>query len=184
MDDESILTLYHRREPAALTETASKYGRLCSCIAGHILGNPQDAEECVNDSLLRLWQRIPPDSPDSLGSYLSRILRNLCLDRLRQQGALKRGGAAVTVCLDELEQVVGRGDAESGLLAQELGRAVDHFLRTQSEEARGVFLRRYYFFDERSEIAARYGISAAKVSVILSRTRKRLRNYLKQEGLL
>jgi RNA polymerase sigma-70 factor (ECF subfamily) len=184
MTDQTIIALYNKRDQQALEETEKAYGGLCRNLARRILRDPQDAEECVNDSLLRLWQRIPPDSPDSLGSYLSRILRNLCLDRLRQQGALKRGGAAVTVCLDELEQVVGRGDAESGLLAQELGRAVDHFLRTQSEEARGVFLRRYYFFDERSEIAARYGISAAKVSVILSRTRKRLRNYLKQEGLL
>ena len=36
----------------------------------------------------------------------------------------------------------------------------------------------------RAEIAARYEISAAQVSVLLSRTRKRLRAYLKEEGLL
>ena len=90
----------------------------------------------------------------------------------------------MTLSLDELEQVTGRGGVESGVLAQELGQAVDRFLRTQPETARNVFLRRYYFLDERTEIAARFGISAAQVSVILSRTRKRLRNYLKEEGLL
>ena len=61
---------------------------------------------------------------------------------------------------------------------------LDRFLRTQSEEARNVFLRRYFYFDTRSEIAARYEISAARVSVILSRTRKRLRAFLQEENLL
>ena len=70
------------------------------------------------------------------------------------------------------------------MAAAELGRAVDRFLRTQSETARNIFLRRYYFFDSRLEIAARYEITAAQVSVVLSRTRKRLRSYLKEEGLL
>lgn len=182
--DEEIISLYWRRDERALAETERAYGSRCLTLAKRILRNQEDAEECVSDSYLRVWQRIPPERPDNLGGYLTRILRNLCLDRLRQQGAAKRGGRAVTVSLDELSGVTGRDSPESGLLAQELGKAVDRFLRTQSEEARGVFLRRYYYFDTRSEIAARYEISAAQVSVLLSRTRKRLRNYLKKEGLL
>ena len=184
LEDEQIIALYWARDQRAIEETDRAYGTLCRGLSRRILKNREDADECVNDSYLRLWQRIPPEYPDSLGSYLTRILRNLCLDRLRQQGAAKRGGRAVTVSLDELASVTGRGDAESGLMAQELGRAVDRFLRTQSEEARNVFLRRYFYFDTRSEIAARYEISAARVSVILSRTRKRLRAFLQEENLL
>lgn len=184
MEDKQIVDLYLARDERAIAETDRAYGSLCRGLSRRILKNAEDAEECVNDGYLRLWQRIPPERPASLGSYLTRIVRNLCLDRLRQQGAVKRGGSAVTVSLDELAQVTGRGSVESGLLAQELGRAVDRFLRTQSDTAREVFLRRYYYFDARSEIAARCGISAAQVSVLLSRTRKRLRHYLKEEGLL
>jgi RNA polymerase sigma-70 factor (ECF subfamily) len=182
--DKEIVALYWARDERALEETERAYGSLCRGLARRILKNSEDAEECVSDAWMRLWERIPPETPDSLGSYLTRILRNLCLDRLRQQGAAKRGGRAVTVSLDELAKVTGRDDAESGLLAQELGKAVDCFLRTQSEEARNIFLRRYYCFDTRTEIAERYGISAAQVSVSLSRTRKRLRTYLQKEGLL
>lgn len=184
MQDEQIIALYWARDEQAIAETDRAYGSLCRGLSRRILKNPEDAEECVNDGYFRLWQRLPPERPASLGSYLSRIVRNLSLDRLRQQGAAKRGGSAVTVSLDELEQVTGRGDVESQVAAQELGRAVDKFLRTQSEQARSVFLRRYYFFDTRSEIAERYEITAAQVSVLLSRTRKRLKNYLKEEGLL
>lgn len=184
MTDEQIIELYWARDQRAVDETERAYGGLCRTLSRRILRSPEDAEECVNDGYLRLWQRLPPERPAALGSYLARIVRNLSLDRLRQQGATKRGGSAVTVSLEELTQVTGRGDVESHLAAQELGRAVDRFLRTQSEQSRCVFLRRYYFMDSRSEIAERYEISAAQVSVLLSRTRKRLRAYLKKEGLL
>ena len=184
MLDEEIIALYWQRDERALAETERAYGSLCRGLARRILKNPEDAEECVNDAWLRLWNRIPPEYPDSLGGYLTRTLRNLCVDRLRREGAAKRGGRAVTLSLEELGAVSGRGNAESGLLAEELGRSVGAFLRTQSELARNVFLRRYYYFDTRSEIARRYEISAAQVSVLLSRTRKRLRTYLQKEGLL
>ena len=184
MLDEEIVALYWARDERALAETERTYGSLCRGLARRILKNAEDAEECVSDAWLRLWDRIPPERPDSLGGYLTRILRNLCLDRLRREDAVKRGGRAVTVSLEELSSVTGRGDVESGLLAEELGQAVGRFLRTQSELARNVFLRRYYYFDTRAEIARRYEISAAQVSVLLSRTRKRLRSYLQKEGLL
>ena len=184
MDDGDIIDLYWGRDQQAIAETDRAYGARCRSLARRLLRSPEDAEECVNDCYLRLWLRIPPERPGNLGGYLTRVLRNLCLDRLRRQGADKRGGRAVTLSLHELDGVTGRGNAESGLMAQELGRAVGSFLRTQSELARNVFLRRYYFFDERAEIAARYEISAAQVSVLLSRTRKRLRAYLMKEGLL
>lgn len=184
LQDEQIIELFWARDQQALAETDRAYGSLCRGLARRILRSPEDAEECVNDGYLRLWNRIPPERPDSLGSYLTRTVRNLCVDRLRQSGAAKRGGKAVTVSLDELEQVTGRNDLESGLMAAEIGRAVDRFLRTQPEQARNIFLRRYYFLDSRSEIAARYGISAARVSVVLSRIRRRLRDYLMKEGLL
>lgn len=184
MQDEQIIELFWARDQRALAETERSYGPACRTLARRILRSREDAEECVSDAWFRLWQRIPPERPDNFGGFLHRIVRNLCLDRLRREEAAKRGGRAVTVSLDELTQVTGRGSVESGLLAQELGRAVDRFLRTQSDRARNVFLRRYYFFDTRTEIAARYGISVAQVSVLLSRTRKRLHNFLAKEGLL
>ena len=184
MNDEQIIELYRQRNPDAIAQTDAVYGAMCRGLSNRILKNREDAEECVNDSYLRLWEQIPPEQPRALGAFLSRILRNLCLDRLRELGAGKRGGGAVTVALDELQGVCGPGDAEQQLTAKELGRAVEKFLRTQPDRSRNVFLRRYFYFESRGEIADRYAVSTAQVSVILSRTRKKLRTYLKQEGLL
>ncbi len=184
MHDEEIISLYRKRDPDAIARTEEAYGTACRALAGRILRAREDAEECVNDSYYRLWDSIPPERPQSLAAYLSKVLRNLCLDRLREQNALKRGGNDLTLALDELENVCGSSDVESSLSAKELGKAVDSFLRTQPQRNRNVFLRRYFYFETRAEIAQRYGISQAQVSVILSRVRKKLRAYLIKEGLL
>ncbi len=184
MDDRAIIELFWQRNQDAIAQTDLVYGTMCRALSRRIVRSSEDAEECVNDSYFRLWARIPPERPQSLSAFLARIVRNISLDRLRELGAAKRGGGAVTAALDELRDVSGPDDAQSFLLAKELGQAVDRFLRSQPERSRNVFLRRYFYFESRSEIAERYGMAVTQVSVTLSRTRKKLRSYLKQEGLL
>ena len=184
MQDSEIVELFWQRDQDAIVQTDLAYGTMCRALSRRIVRTSEDAEECVNDSYYRLWERIPPERPQSLSAFLARIVRNVSLDRLRELGAAKRGGGAVAVALDELGSLCGPDDAESLLAAKELGQALDRFLRTQPDRSRNVFLRRYFYFESRLEIAERYGLGAAQVSVILSRTRNRLRKYLKQEGLL
>jgi RNA polymerase sigma-70 factor (ECF subfamily) len=46
-----------------------------------------------------------------------------------------------------------------------------------------VFLRRYWYADEVACIAADYGISEGHVSVLLYRTRKKLKEFLEKEDI-
>lgn len=184
MTDEQIVALFFARDEDAIRQTDRQYGAYCRALSRRITANGEDAEECVNDGYLALWQRIPPERPKALLPYLARIVRNLSLDRLRGAQAQKRGGRALTASLDELRQVAGRNDPERAVSAAELSAAIERFLRTLPELHCSVFLRRYFYFEDRAEIAARYGISAAAVSVSLSRTRKKLAEYLKKEGWL
>ena len=62
MEDKLIVALYHGRDPRAVTESQSKYGSLCRSIALRLLG-PEDAEECLNDTWLAAWDRMPPEAP-------------------------------------------------------------------------------------------------------------------------
>lgn len=52
MDDAEIVRLYWDRNEQALDATADKYGSYCTAIAKNILGNQEDAEECVNDTYI------------------------------------------------------------------------------------------------------------------------------------
>ena len=82
MEDTKIIELFFSRSEEAITETASKYGKLCFSISGNILGNNEDSEECVNDTYLALWNCIPPQRPSNLWLlsaklFVTYLLRNL-----------------------------------------------------------------------------------------------------------
>ena len=55
MNDKDIIQLYLNRDQRALSATAKKYGKYCTSIAKNILGNNEDAEECINDTYLSTW---------------------------------------------------------------------------------------------------------------------------------
>lgn len=182
MDDRQIILLFQERRPEAIEQTKERYGELCRSIAGKLLQNPQDAEECVNDTYLALWDAIPPASPSPLSAFAAKITRNLALKRLEQLSAAKRSAEA-TLSFEELSECLSAPDEmESRMEAKALRQAIANFLEAQDRESRCVFLRRYFFFDSVREIAQRYGMSQSKVKSRLMRTRNKLKIYLIQEG--
>lgn len=182
MEDDKIIALYFDRDEQAIRETDIKYGRLCHNVAQNILNDPEDSEECVNDTYLSAWNAIPPTRPTRFMAFLCKIVRNLSLKRLDYNLARKRN-AGVLVSLSELEAVLPDDRFAPGLEDAEIGRLISDFLRTEKQEARAVFIRRYYFFDSVSEIAKRYSFTESRVKTMLLRTRNRLRIYLQKEGV-
>jgi RNA polymerase sigma-70 factor (ECF subfamily) len=149
-------------------------------MAKNILSSHQDAEECVNDTYLAIWNVIPPKRPEPLAPFVYRTGRNIALNRLRANTALKR--SAYEVSLDELSGCIAGPDLWETVDARELGRQINAFLATISRENRVIFLRRYWFGDSVKDIAADLQLSENTVSVRLSRLRDKLRSYLSQEG--
>lgn len=181
MDDVQIVELYFERSERAIAETAAKYGRLCEGVAYKIIGIREDAEECVNDTYLNIWNSVPPKRPDNFRAFICRITRNLSLSRVKYYSAKKRDRGAL-VSFSELEGTLSEppffeDDGEA------LGKAMSDFLRTQSADARNVFMRRYWFLESIEDISKRYAFSQSKVKSLLFRTRERLKKYLEKEGI-
>lgn len=76
VNDTSIIALFQRRSEAALSELMRQYGRLLRQLARNILPTEEDAEECVNDAVLDVWNSIPPQQPRSLSAYACSLVRN------------------------------------------------------------------------------------------------------------
>lgn len=185
MQDEQIVALFLERSEAAVTQAQIKYKNLCTMIAGRILSDNRDAEECVNDAFLRVWNSIPPEKPRSLGAYLGRITRNLALDRYSYNHADKRNSDLLDA-FEELETCFPTAtatDIESSLLQQEFHTFINHFLRTQTSQNRIFFIRRYWYGESVREIATAFHVSEEKVKSSLFRTRNRLRQALEKEGI-
>ena len=184
MEDNRIIELYFSRSEDAIVETDRKYGGFCYSIAYNILFNREDSEESVSDTYLSAWNTIPPTRPGIFSFFLGKITRNLSLDRCKAKGAARRGGGQLPLALEELGDCLSGGDTpEDALTAAELGKAIDRFLRTLPDKDCCVFLRRYWYLDNVGDIARRYHMAEGSVKSSLFRTRKKLREYLQQEGV-
>lgn len=183
MQDGDIISLLWSRAEDAIAALAARFGRRLHQTARNILGQERDAEECVNDTYLALWNAIPPRRPEPLAPYVYRTGRNIALNRLRADTAQKRD-SGYDVSLDELAECVPGCSMEDALDAKLLGQAIDRFLDTQSSRTRRLFLRRYWFGDSVKDIAAAMGMQPNAVSVRLNRTRQELRAYLMKEGII
>ena len=184
MEDGAIVELYWQRSEEAIPETERKYGAYCQRIAYHVCGDHEDAEECVNDTWLRAWNRMPNERPGLLSAFLGAITRNLALDRWRARHSLKRGGGEVPLALDELAETLDSGlDTQKELEIKELNRGLRRLLDQLGKTERDVFLSRYWYVASIAEIAEKSGFTESKLKSMLHRTRKKLIRQLKEEGL-
>ncbi len=184
LDDSKIIALFNERSQKAIDELSEKYGKLCFKIAKNILGINEDAEECVNETLLALWNAIPPASPDPLSSYTFAVTRKQALKMYHKSHAKKRN-STYDAALDELENLFASSSSpENDLYLKEFAEGINSFLENETEENRVFFVRRYYFGDSVKDISGITGASPHLISVRLQRTREALKKYLEKEGLL
>ncbi len=182
MDDFRIIELYFERDEQAIKETDSKYGKLCHSIAYNILNNREDSEECVNDTYIGVWNAISPTRPNNLMAFICKIARNLSLKRLEFTKREKRS-ADIIISFEELAAVLPDERYAPNISDEDIGKVISEFLRNQKEDAKNVFIRRYYFFDSISDIANRYSFTESKVKNMLFYTRNKLKDYLTREGV-
>lgn len=184
MEDEKIIELFFARSEDAISALDEKYGAYCRTIAGNILKNSGDIEECLNDTYLKVWESVPPNSPEMLGAYAGRIARNLALNRIRYDSAEKRGSGAFEIALSEIEDCFpAENEAENLFDSLELTAAIEKFLCSQPKEKRNIFIRRYWYFYSVKDIAKAYGMSESKVKSMLFRMKNELRKALEKEGI-
>ena len=184
MNDEMTVKKFFDRDETAISDAKLKYESYCKSIAGNILRDSRDSEECVNDAFFSAWNSIPPNRPENLKAYLGKLTREKALDILRKNNAQKRIDADSLVPFDELEEITGGSSVEDSVTASELSRIISDFLFSLKEAERRVFVRRYWYCDSVSDICARYGYGKSKVLMMLKRTRDKLAQHLKKEGYL
>ncbi len=182
MSDEQLIQLYLDRDARALDETRTRYGAYCAAIAGRLLRDSRDVEECLNDCWLAVWNAIPPARPQHFKGWLAAIVRNRALaigqSNGRRPDMVDEAALELAACLPDLDGPAGAAEA------QELADTISRFLWTQSPAVRAAFVRRYWYADPVADVAQHMGWSLSKTKSILFRTRNRLWNILKKEGLI
>ncbi len=172
--------MFSQRSPEAADALQTQYGPYCRAIAGQLLRDDRDVEECLNDCWLAVWRAIPPAEPEHFRGWLAAIVRNRALAIGQANG---RRPETVEEAALELAVCLPQGDnAHGALSAKELGEAVSRFLYTQKPDRRAVFLRRYWYSQSVEQAAKAMGWSVSKTKSVLFRMRNSLWEYLSKEG--
>ena len=184
MKDTDILLLFDNRNENAIEELTRQYGARLYRAAKGILGSDEDAEECVNDACLKLWNSIPPAMPEHLGAYAETVVRNAAVDLLRSRNRKMEIPAETLVPADGEAELTDRAK-EVPELAED-GRIpglISAFLKGIDRDKRRLFVARYYYERSIAEISAKTGIPQGTVMSVLYRTRNELKEYLSAEGV-
>ncbi len=177
MNDADIIGLFWARSQTAITELAKKYDRLARSAAMNILHDRLDAEECMNDSYLGMWNSLPPEKPKILPAFFTAVTRNTALKLYRYRSASKR--SAIMEELTDFAAGYPSPEEEIDLAAD----VISDFLSGQDKQSRVLFMRRYYLGESVRDAAKAVGMTENHAGVRLSRMRARLRKMLEEEGI-
>ena len=185
LDDEQIIELYWSRDESAILHTDKKYRRFLYTIAYNLVHDRYDSEECLDDTYLAVWNRIPPDRPRVFPAFLSRIVRNIAVDRYRRTTTARRLPPELVDSLDELTRDIPVNETPADSLAfKEMLEVINSYLHTLSEEDLTIFVCRYYCSDPLEVVADMTGLHLRTVNRRLQKMRNALRLRLEKGGFL
>ncbi len=181
MEDQHIVELYWQRSEEAIAQTQCKYGSFCLGIAANLLGNGEDAKECVNETLFQAWNLIPPQRPEKLRPWLGRTVRNISISLWRKNHRQKRYNG-LDQALSELEDSIPSSvDIQREIEGAELGEQISRWLSRLSREERILFVRRYWYGVSLGALAEESGFPAKKLAQKMYRLRQSLKSFLEKE---
>lgn len=173
------------RDPAALREMIARHGPALHRIAFRMTGDAHEAEDIVQEAMLRLWDNGPaiaarhPQGSEAaarlrLGGWLHRVVSNLAIDRLRR--ARRVSGGEVPEEADDAplaDLLIEAGERDN--LARALVLALP-------ERHRAAIVLTYYEELPNAEAAEAMNMNIKAFESLLYRARAALRQALAAQG--
>ncbi|MBE6709350.1 MAG: sigma-70 family RNA polymerase sigma factor [Ruminococcaceae bacterium] len=170
--DDNIIKLLFDRKEEGLSMIQALYGKLIRSIAFNLYKSDTVAEECLNDTLLDVWNTIPPKNPDSLSAYVCTIARHRTIDRIRADMAQKRYTPDHSEYHTVYEELSFLDDVADGVVDKmEMRRIMGEFLDSLSSTNREIFISRFFDFESLDSIAIKMHMSKNTLGARLHRMR-------------
>ncbi|GAA3930840.1 sigma-70 family RNA polymerase sigma factor [Actinomadura viridis] len=146
--------------------------RLAS-LAYRLLGSAADAEDAVQDAFLR-WQAADRQRIEAPEAWLTRVVTNLCLDRLRSAQARRERSAGAWLPEPLLDGDPMLGPADTFEQRESVSLAVLTLMERLSPLERAVYVLREAFAHSHAEIAEILDITKSASQQHLHRARSRI----------
>lgn len=176
LSDEDLLTAYAAGDARAARDLIQRLAPRLLALARRMLADPVEAEDIVQESLLRLWQIAPRWEPGAAtpATWVYRVALNLATDRLRRRAGGRRG-----LALDEVDEPPDQSPAVlDRIIAADRMQALDLALARLPDRQRAAVVLRHIEGMSNPEIAAQLDIGVEAVESLTARGKRRLADLL------
>jgi RNA polymerase sigma-70 factor (ECF subfamily) len=175
--DDDLMRAAGAGDRAAFGKLVARHLQRMAGLAGRITGNRGDAEEIVQEAFLRTWLKAPTwlgredrAGGAAFGTWLGRVVVNLCLDRKRR---------AVPLPLEAAAEVADpKPDAFAAAAGSEIAARVAQAMAALPDRQRAAIALCHYEGLSNIEAAAMLDVSVGALESLLVRARKALRAAL------
>lgn len=176
--EKELVSAFKKGDTAALEKVITKFTPyVCTVVRNFSRGmlTEDDIDETTADVFIKLWQgkeRLDPHC--GLKPYISAISRNAVKNRFR----------ALRPPADDIEDIDTADDfnLEKSIELTEALKCLDKGLMTISADEREMFMRFYFYGEKTSDIALAMNTKDSTVRSKLTRTRAKLKEYLRERG--
>lgn len=172
--DEKLVELLSKKNEQAIDEIKKQYDPKINYIVKKIVTNPSDAEECISDVYMKIW-----DNSDSFkrekgkfSTWICIIARNTALNYIKRKDTsfteLDKCGLTTASAEDEAER---KNKAEK----------IMKTINLLSNEEKDLFYRKYYYLQSIAQISAEKGCTQRAIDGKLYRLRKKLQKKLGED---
>jgi RNA polymerase sigma-70 factor (ECF subfamily) len=153
-DDADLVRRLKVREPKAMNDLYDRYGRSMYSLILRIVRNPSTAEDLVQETFLRIWNRVQSFDAErgALGAWVLTVARNRAIDYLRSTDGRMQAGAME---LDQLERPGLFAKLDSAALAIDRVRRLKSAFEKLTPTQRQVIELTYYEGMSQTEMAER-----------------------------
>lgn len=142
-------------------------------VAYSMLGTEADARDAVQDLYIRLWNaRHNLDTVSSPLPYGIRVIRNICIDRIRLRSARGESQDVESVKENRLQELGIQAGADRVMIDREMLGILGRTMDSLPENQRKVMEMRFFRQLDYDEIVEKTGLSAINVRVLVNRARK------------
>ena len=170
-DDHRLMAEVATGNEQAFRALAGRHAAWALGLAGRLLGNPADAEDVVQEAMLRVWTNAPRWRPEAgFKTWFYRVVVNLALDWWRRKPMRPLSAAG--------EPVDPKPDPQAALAQRQTTDLVAAAIAELPERQRVVLVLAYHEGVSNAEVAALLGVSVGAVEGLLVRARRTLRERL------
>ena len=178
MEESVLIKRASGGDAAAFNTLMGMHERRMYAVALRMCGNPEDAQDCLQEAMLRVYRAISGfKAQSSFSTWVYRITMNTCLDELRKRK--NRPNTSLDGLLDAGWSPEDGGESPEGHAVRgEMRRVLGEYIRQLPEDMRAAVVLRDiegYAYDD---IARILGANVGTIKSRISRGRERLREKI------